>query len=91
MITHYLKFASEAEAIERLACYRDADGWIAASHSHALDVIGTITTPAVLDADGNVVSPPVTLDGYHVNLRGRLPDGCAANVVTPATPQRVFA
>lgn len=91
MITTFLKFASEAEAIAALSCYRDADGWIAASHSHALDVIGEIVTPAVLDAEGNVVTPPVALDGYHVNLRGRLPAGCEANVVVPTSPTRGFA
>ena len=43
------------------------------------------------DEDGNEVVPPTTLDGWHVNYRGELPEGWEAFEVTPSQPYRVFA
>lgn len=60
-------------------------------HHHAMDIIGTIYTPGTYDDDGNELTPPVALPGWHVNYKGVLPDGWASSVVTPVTPYRVFA
>ena len=38
----YLKFTSEAEAIQVLSVYHSEEGWLTGSHDHALDVIGPI-------------------------------------------------
>jgi hypothetical protein len=94
MKTTYLKFPDEATAIAILADYRHTDEqgnaqWQTASHTHALDVVGTIYKPT-----GNMIDdmPEMTpLDGFHVNFIGTLPAEAAAYVVTPTSPSRVFA
>jgi hypothetical protein len=43
---------------------------VRASHTHALDPVGTIVkTRAVIDAGGEVVTPAVLYAGWHANLR----------------------
>jgi len=47
----------------------DADGNLIPHQGVIIDEIGPITkTPAVLDEDGNVVTPAVVIAGHHVNL-----------------------
>jgi len=62
-----------------------------ASHRHSLDVIGTITRGGEWDDEGNVITPPETLDGWHVNYQGKLPEGWEEYAVYPANPVRVWA
>jgi hypothetical protein len=65
---------------------------ITASHTHALDVIGTISIGGEYDPEtGDVITPPTVLDGWHCNYMGDLPDGWQQYVVTPEQPVRVFA
>ena len=64
---------------------------ITASHNHALDVIGTISRGGEWDEEGNVITEPTVLDGWHVNYVGELPAGWEQYVVTPEQPYRVFA
>lgn len=91
-ITTYLRFPDEASAKATLAPYVDADGnWIVASHTHALDPVGTIYTPGTYDEAGELVTEPSPLPGWHVNLIGAAPSAAAAYIVTPSTPARVFA
>ena len=59
--------------------------------SYAIDVIGTITQGGEWDEEGNEVVAPTTLEGFHVNYVGELPEGWEAYEVTPGTPYRVFA
>ena len=65
--------------------------FITASHHHALDVIGTITRGGEWDDEGNVVVPPTTLDGWHVNLQGEVPEGWEQYAVWPRNPIRQWA
>ena len=64
---------------------------ITASHTHALDVVGIISTGGEYDEEGKVITPPVPLDGWHVNYMGELPEEWEDYVVTPEQPVRVFA
>ena len=64
--------------------------FITASHTHALDVIGTISRGGEWDEDGNVITPPEVLEGWHVNYRGEVPDEWLQYAVTPQNPVRVF-
>lgn len=61
------------------------------TRDHAIDVIGIIPEGGEWDDEGNVITPPETLDGWHVNYQGELPDGWEAFKVFPNTPYRVFA
>ena len=68
--------------IEQLAAY---------TKDHAIDVIGIITRGGEWDEDGNVITPPEVLPGWHVNYQGDLPDGWDAYAVYPESPVRVWA
>jgi len=100
MIDLILRFPDEASAVAALPQLRGAEGWIAASHHHALDPIGPmVTAPAILDADGNVTTPAVLDGAFHVNLLldPDHPDAAAIQAavgscrLTPANRRRVWA
>lgn len=55
-----------------------------------LDIIGTIYEPGTYDAEGNELTPPVAIPGWHVNTQHPV-EGWDAYKVEPATPLRVFA
>ena len=92
---NFLRFNSRAQfralaAAEGLVATDDE--LITASHTHAIDEIGTIYEGGEYDPEtGEVITPPVALNGWHVNYIGELPDGWDEFLVTPAEPYRVFA
>lgn len=93
-MTHFIRFPDAETGMKALDDAGLLDGdqqFITASHDHALDVIGTITTGGEWDEEGNVITPPTVLDGWHVNYSGELPDGWEKYVVEPQQPVRVFA
>ena len=60
--------------------------------SRAIDVIGTIyNDDGVYDEEGEVITPPTAMTGFHVNYQGDLPDGWDVLEVKPEQPKRVFA
>jgi len=63
---------------------------IPASHSHALDVVGIISRGGEWDEEGNVITEPTVLDGWHINYRGEVPDEWLQYAVSPEQPVRVF-
>ena len=91
------RFPDESTGLAALAAaglrFMDEDGnkqFITASNTHSLDVIGTITRGGEWDDEGNVITPPETLDGWHFNYQGELPDGWEKFSVTPEQPVRIF-
>lgn len=94
-MTHFLRFTDAVTGMKALddAGLLNVDlGFITASHTHALDVVGTITRGGEYDPEtGEVIVAPEVLDGWHVNFAGELPDGWEEFVVSPADPYRVFA
>jgi hypothetical protein len=98
-MTHYLRFPDEFTGMAALdaagltTTNEDGDTVVlTASHTHALDVIGPIYKGGTFDPDtGKVITPPVLLDGWHVNYIGELPEGWDVYVVEPEQPARVFA
>ena len=93
-MTHYLRFPDEpiwtTAAIE--AGFIADDTLIAYTHDHAIDVVGIITRGGEWDPEtGDVLVPPVTLDGWHVNFIGNLPEDWEQYLVEPRNPVRVFA
>ena len=86
------RFPNEAVGIAALAAagLLNGDGTpVTASHSHALDAIGDIIQ-AELDEQGNAITPPRLVPGWHVNFVGVPPDGWAAYEVQPQNPYRVW-
>lgn len=57
-----------------------------------LDIIGPLYTPGQYDADGNEISPPVLLPGYHVNItKADLTPELEPFRVFPSQMRRLFA
>ena len=90
----FFRFPDEATgtaALDDAGLLNEDGSFITASHTHALDVIGTITRGGEWDETGNVITPPEVLDGWHVNYVGNLPDGWEEFAVFPQNPARVWA
>lgn len=95
------RFTSEENAKEQLAQFVDDQGdWVTASHSHALDIIGSIYRSGPVDInDPEAFVPPIMLPGFHINLRiwGQLEETVGGTlsqstyIVHPSTPARVWA
>ena len=92
------RFPDEATGLAALAAaglrFMDEDGnqqFITASHNHSLDIIGPITRGGEWDDEGDVITPPEVLDGWHLNYQGELPDGWEEFAVYPANPVRVWS
>ena len=67
------------------------DELITASHTHAIDEIGIIYEGGTYDAEGEVITPPTALPGWHVNTAGIAPEAWEEFLVTPQNPKRVWA
>ncbi len=64
---------------------------ILASHHHALSVIGIIQRGGEWDEEGNEITAPTVLDGWHVNYQGEVPEDWEQYAVYPESPVRVWA
>ena len=99
----YLKFADEAEAkstLYRIEGAVEADpengidgveGYEVANFAN-IDTIGTIYEGGEYGADGEVITEPVALEGWHVNVRVIGEDATALEpfAVVPTSPRRVW-
>lgn len=83
--------ATGTAALDDAGLLNEDGEYITASHTHSLDVIGTISRGGEWDEDGNVITPPTVLDGWHLNFVGNLPEGWEEFAVYPANPVRVWA
>lgn len=64
---------------------------ITCSHTHSLDEIGTIYEGGTYDANGEVITPPVALPGWHVNVIGDLaPEAWDQHLVVVNSASRIF-
>ena len=99
----YLKFSDEAAANAILytttpAVLDEEGNEVQAEYTTPnfinIDVLGVLfNDDAVLDAEGNVVTPATAIDGWHVNVRVMPGEDAAVLepfVVTPKTPVRVW-
>ena len=66
------------------------DQLITASHTFAIDEIGTITEGGTYDAEGVVITPPVVLTGWHVNTAGLAPEAWDQYVLVVNSASRIF-
>ena len=68
------------------------DELITASHTFALDEVGTISKGGEYNPEtGEVITPPKVLSGWHVNYAGEPPEAWEEFLVTPQHPARVWA
>lgn len=103
MKAYYLKFASEQEAKSIL--YTEQMTWDAETETEVgtgeyrpnfrnISVIGLMyNDDAVLDENGDIVTPATAKEGWHVNvlaLDGEDASGLEAYDTAPATPARIW-
>ena len=66
------------------------DELITASHTFAIDEIGTLYEGGTYDADGEVITPPVALAGWHVNYAGEPPEAWDPYLIVVNSASRIF-
>ena len=66
------------------------DELITASHTFAIDEIGIIYEGGTYDAEGNVITPPVALPGWHVNYAGEPPEAWDQYLVIVNSASRIW-
>ena len=91
---NFLRFIDESAWLTAAADagFMVDDTLAAYTHTHAIDVVGTITRGGEYDPEtGAVIVAPTVLAGFHVNYSGDLPETWDEFVVEPAAPYRVFA
>lgn len=67
------------------------DELITNSHTHAIDEIGLLYEGGTYDAEGEVITPPVALPGWHVNVIGDLaPEAWDQHLVVVNSASRIF-
>ena len=65
---------------------------LAYTHTHAIDVVGTIIgTPGTYDENGDELTPPVPLPGWHINVQGIAPEAWDQFLTYVYQPRRIFA
>jgi len=65
---------------------------ITASHTFAVDEIGTVYEGGTYDPEtGEVITPPTALSGWHVNTLGLAPEAWDVYLVVVNSPVRIFA
>ena len=100
----YLKFTDEAQATEYLYTqvptkWDEEDGMVNPIEFESrpnyanIDTIGTIFEGGEWDAEGNVITEPAALSGWHVNVRvvaGEDAEPLQQFSVVPQSPRRVW-
>lgn len=76
---------SGAQVLETPESFKQAD------LDFALDVIGEITEGGTYDSEGNQITPPNILPGWHINYIGEIPEAWQEYLVAPVNPVRKFA
>jgi hypothetical protein len=98
---YYLKFDSEAQAesvlYTEVPTKWDEDGNVTETEPRAnyanIDTLGILYEGGEWDEDGEVISEPVALEGWHVNVRvvdGEDPGPLEEYEVTPQNPRRIW-
>jgi hypothetical protein len=63
---------------------------ITASHTFAIDEIGIIYEGGTYDAEGEVITPPVALAGWHMNYAGEPPEAWDQHLVVVNSASHIF-
>lgn len=83
----FLRFPNEQTFLDVIAPYLDEENNITLPN---IDVIGIIEEGGEYDNEGNVITPPVAIEGYHVNAH-EIPDDWQKYVIDrPNNPHRIY-
>ncbi|MCF0075444.1 hypothetical protein LZD49_33505 [Dyadobacter sp. CY261] len=89
-MSHYIRFPTKQVMDKALTPYKNEEGIICSGEGYSIDVIGQITIPAKYNGE-IIIEPAITLDGWHVNWLGDLPDNFVSYEVFPEHPVRIWA
>ena len=100
----FLKFPDEEtffeKAVEAGLSYTNVDGEViirSGTENLTIDFVGEIVKPGTYEFDQETselieITPPVVVDGYHINISGELPELFTEYVIPePTTPYRLPA
>lgn len=97
MTDYFLRAVDEPAlqtALQAAGLYSAETGYVEASLTHGLDIVGVIVHPGTYDENGNQLTAPIVREGFHANLRllsGDLPESLSSLVIHPVTPSVVWA
>ena len=84
----FLRFPDEQTFLDVVAPYMDEEDNLTLPN---IDVIGSIYEGGTYNEEGNVITPPVATEGYHVNAL-KIPEDLQEYVIgRPVNPKRIFA
>jgi hypothetical protein len=66
------------------------DELITNSHTHAIDGIGLLYGGGTYDAEGEVITSPVALPGWHVNTLGLATEAWDSHLIIVNSASRIF-
>ena len=66
------------------------DELITNSHTFAIDEVGTIYEGGTYNAEGEVITPPTALPGWHVNTLGLAPESWDSHLIIVNSASRIF-
>jgi hypothetical protein len=92
-ITLYLRFPDEATFEATLPAGFEPQGETGSllpEGVQAIRIIGPMYSGGTYDAQGNVITAPTLIAGWHVNVLGTLPDAWKPYQIFPVTPSGVF-
>jgi hypothetical protein len=92
-ITLYLRFPDEASFEATLPAGFEPQGETGSplpDGVQAIRIIGPMYSGGTYDEQGNVITAPTLIAGWHVNVLGTLPDAWKAYEIHPVTPSGVF-
>ena len=88
------RFNSEAQFLalaEKEGLIAEDGSVMVSSHEYALDILGIIYEGGTYDAEGEVITPPVALPGWHVNVIGDLaPEAWDSHLIIVNSASRIF-
>ena len=83
----FLRFPDEQTYLDTVAPYMNDEGNITLPN---IDVIGLIYEGGEYDDEGNAITPPTPVEGYHVNVLEHLTEFEKFTIAVPSHPHRVF-
>lgn len=89
-MTTYLKFTDEAEATLLMPYAFDPE--LPAPAGLTIDIVGIIHKPTgeMLTGEEGDYPEMAPIPGFHVNVRGAVPEALEPFITYPVTPSRVF-
>ena len=89
VITIFTRYRDKDVFEQLLNGFKDSEGNFLIEN---IDILGYLYTDPITDGEGNIITPSVRKEGYHVNFLNEVPQIFKQYIIPrPETPARVFA